>query len=229
MSEQGEAPRKLTRQECRHAERVDAITTVQTLVLRRRVLGILATIGMLLNCARHPLAGGVFAAETATYAFPLRAQRAASYPSCHHDYPASDIFVPTGSRFVAPTSGVVDFVSRTDDWDPTVDDPSTRGALAVAIVGDDGVRYYGSHLSRVAAGMRPGVRVVTGQRLGRTGQSGNARGTDPHLHFGISRPTTPDDWAVRRGEVNPYPYLNAWRDGSDQTPDLAEPGGGVCA
>jgi len=91
------------------------------------------------------------------------------------------------------------------------------------------VRYYGSHLSRVAAGIRPGARVVTGQRLGRTGQSGNARDTDPHLHFGISHPTTPDDWAVRRGEISPYPYLNAWRDGIDRTPDLTEPRGGVCA
>jgi peptidoglycan LD-endopeptidase LytH len=97
------------------------------------------------------------------------------------------------------------------------------------MVGDDGVRYYGSHLARVAAGISPGMRVVTGQLLGRTGQSGNARGTDPHLHFGISHPTTPDDWAVRRGEINPYPYLNAWRDGINLMPDLPEPGGGVCA
>jgi murein DD-endopeptidase MepM/ murein hydrolase activator NlpD len=122
----------------------------------------------------------------------------------------------------------VDFVSRSDDWDPTVDDPETRGGLAVAIVGDDGVRYYGSHLSRVAAAMRPGSRIVTGQRLGWTGQSGNARDTDPHLHFGISHPTKPDDWTVRRGEINPFPYLNAWLDGIDRTPDLSEPGGGVC-
>ena len=168
------------------------------------------------------------AAATATYVFPVRPQRLASYPSCHYGYRASDIFVPIGARFVAPTSGQVDFVSPNDEWDPAVDDPATRGGRSVAIVGDDGVRYYGSHLSRVAARVAPGMRVETGQRLGWTGQSGNARGTNPHLHFGISHPTTPDDWAVRRGEIDPYPYLEAWRVGIDRTPDLSDPGRGVC-
>jgi murein DD-endopeptidase MepM/ murein hydrolase activator NlpD len=162
------------------------------------------------------------------YVFPLAPPDAGRYPACHHDYPAADIFAPIGTRFVAVTDGVVDFVSATDPWDPAIDDPATRGGLAVAIVGDDGVRYYGSHLSAVAEGLAPGLRVTAGQILGATGDSGNAAGTDPHLHFGISRPTTPDDWAVRRGEVAPQGYLAAWRAGRDIAPDLAAPGAGVC-
>jgi murein DD-endopeptidase MepM/ murein hydrolase activator NlpD len=90
--------------------------------------------------------------------------------------------------------------------------------MSVAIIGDDGWRYYGSHLSGVAEGITPGVRVEAGQLLGWTGKSGNARGTPPHLHYGISRPTTPDDWQTRRGEVPPYEYLRAWQRGEMVTP-----------
>jgi peptidoglycan LD-endopeptidase LytH len=65
------------------------------------------------------------------------------------------------------------------------------------------------------------VRVVAGQQLGLTGKSGDARFTDAHLHFGISQPTTSDDWEVRRGEISPYEYLRAWQRGEDATPDLS--------
>jgi len=62
--------------------------------------------------------------------------------------------------------------------------------------------------------------VVAGQRLGLTGKSGDARFTDAHLHFGISHPTTPEDWEVRRGEVPPYDYLRAWQRGEDAIPEF---------
>lgn len=158
-----------------------------------------------------------------SYVFPVRPAAKARYERYHHDYPAADIFCPIGSAFVAPTDGVVDYVSRTDLWKPSTDEPADRGGLAVAIVGDDGVRYYGSHLSAVAKGIEPGVRVRAGQLLGYTGKSGNARATAPHLHFGISRPTTPEDWRVRRGEVEPYTYLKAWQRGEAITPKLPTP------
>jgi len=157
--------------------------------------------------------------EARRYVFPVQGARV-EYGASHHDYPATDIFCPVGSLFVAPTDGVVDFVSSADEWDPGRDDPALRGGLSVAIVGDDGVRYYGSHLSAVADGIVVGARVAAGQTLGLTGKSGNARTTPPHLHFGISRPTTPDDWAVRRGEVPPFPYLRAWAAGESVTPEL---------
>jgi peptidoglycan LD-endopeptidase LytH len=159
-------------------------------------------------------------AAPAIYVFPLDPPTSGDYGATHHDYPATDIFTPIGTHFVAVTSGVVDYVSRTDTWDPKVDDPASRGGLSVAIVGDDGVRYYGSHLSQVADGIEPGQRVDAGQLLGLTGKSGNAATTDPHLHFGISHPTFAEDWAVRRGEVSPYPYLNAWRNGQMLKPDV---------
>lgn len=156
------------------------------------------------------------------YTFPVRSKGKISYGRFHHDYPAADIFCPVGSEFVAVTSGVVDFVSREDVWDSKVNDGATRGGLSVAIIGDDGLRYYGSHLSAVADGIAPGVRVEMGQLLGLTGKSGDAAVTNSHLHFGISHPTTPDDWATRRGEIPPYTYLKSWQSGKDLSPALSQ-------
>jgi murein DD-endopeptidase MepM/ murein hydrolase activator NlpD len=156
------------------------------------------------------------------YVFPVRASQI-DYSPYHHDYPAADIFCPIGSEFVAPTSGVVDFVSREDLWAPETNRSEQRGGIAVAMIGDDGVRYYGSHLSAMAEGIEPGQRVVAGQLLGLTGKSGNARSTPPHLHFGMSHPTTPDDWQTRRGEFAPYPYLNCWRTQTADNPCTLSP------
>jgi peptidoglycan LD-endopeptidase LytH len=151
------------------------------------------------------------------YVFPVQANKI-DYGPYHHDYPAADIFCPIGSKFVAPTSGIVDFVSREDLWAPSTDDPAVRGGLSVAIIGGDGWRYYGSHLDAIAEDIEPGVRVSAGQLLGLTGRSGNARSTPPHLHFGISQPTTADDWIVRRGQIPPFKFLQAWSRGEMTTP-----------
>jgi len=159
------------------------------------------------------------------YIFPIQPPSLASFAEgvASHGYPATDIFATEGTKFVAVTSGVVDFVSYTDTWDPQKDDPATRGGLSVAIIGDDGVRYYGSHLSSIQAGIKPGTRVEAGQLLGFIGHTGDARNTTSHLHFGISRPSYPEDWKARRGQVDPYAYLFAWRAGINITPGLPTP------
>ena len=161
---------------------------------------------------------------TFVHIFPLQPPSAAGFAdgTASHGYPATDIFAVVGTRFVAVTDGVVDFVSTKDLWDPAHDDPALRGGLSVAILGDDGLRYYGSHLSAIAAGIVPGVRIKAGQLLGLVGNSGDARSTLSHLHFGISRPTYPEDWKARRGQVDPFPYLQAWRDGHNVTPPLPD-------
>lgn len=88
----------------------------------------------------------------------------------------------------------------------------------MSLLGDDGVRYYGSHLRRVADGIDVGVRVRAGQRLGEVGRTGNANNVC-HLHFGISPPCTGrDGWWIRRGVVWPAPYLNSWRRKGNKEP-----------
>ncbi|WP_240695919.1 peptidoglycan DD-metalloendopeptidase family protein [Candidatus Chloroploca sp. Khr17] len=157
--------------------------------------------------------------EGLLHVFPIKASWY-EISSSHHDYPAADIACPIGSQFLSVTSGVVDFVSREDRYALGSKDPADRGGLSVAIIGDDGVRYYGSHLSEIAEGVEPGVRVEAGQLLGLIGISGNAAGTYPHLHFGISRPTTPDDWETRRGEIWPQEYLKAWARNENVAPAI---------
>ena len=157
-----------------------------------------------------------------TYFFPVQPPAVAHYPLGHHDYPAADIFAPRDSLFVAATSGRIQELSREDAWNPKADDPALRGGRFVSLIGDDGVRYYGSHLNVVVAGLTPGQHVDAGQILGYVGTSGNARGGQTHLHFGLSHPTFAGDWAVRRGELAPYVYLQARQRGGNLTPALPE-------
>ena len=78
------------------------------------------------------------------------------------------------------------------------------------------MRYYGSHLSSIGSGIRPGVRVRAGQTLARTGDTGDASAC--HLHFGISPPCARvGDWWNQRGTVYPWPYLDAWRAGRNKS------------
>jgi murein DD-endopeptidase MepM/ murein hydrolase activator NlpD len=155
------------------------------------------------------------------HVFPLECKQRVHYGHVHHDYAATDMFAPVGCPFVAPVDGVVDEVSTTDRWSPRTNRGADRGGRSVSVVGVDGVRYYGSHLSAVASGIRPGVRVHEGQLLGNVGRSGDARGGASHLHFGISWPTKHGEWWVRRGEVYPWPYLDAWRAGRNKSPARA--------
>jgi peptidoglycan LD-endopeptidase LytH len=144
-----------------------------------------------------------------------------NYGPTHHDYPATDIFTRRGCAFVAVTDGRVDEVSSVDRWDPRTNRGRDRGGRSVSIVGTDGVRYYGAHLDSIASGIVPGKLVRAGDLLGRVDNSGDARSTPTHVHFGISWPTRAGIWCVRRGEVSPWPYLNSWRSGGSRSPVVA--------
>jgi len=157
------------------------------------------------------------------YTFPVQPTNKAKFSQGGHGYPATDIFAPAGTLFVAVTDGVVDSVSYVDRWDPTTNVPGTSAGLWVAILGDDGVRYFGAHLSSIADGIRPGVRVSVGDPLGLVGNSGEARDGMPHLHFEISRPISPTDWMSRESLIDPFPFLQAWKAGHNVTPPMIVP------
>jgi peptidoglycan LD-endopeptidase LytH len=162
-------------------------------------------------------AGTPSATAGSVYVFPVRSGRA-DFGRVHHDYPATDIFAPCGSDALAPTEGVVSAVSRKDLWTVRKNSGATRGGLSVAIVGTDGVRYYGSHLRSVAPAVVAGYRVRAGEVLGQVGKTGSARPTSCHLHFGISPPCAASDWWNRRGVLSPYPFLRSWQDGGRRSP-----------
>jgi murein DD-endopeptidase MepM/ murein hydrolase activator NlpD len=166
------------------------------------------------------LASGQSAVAEPKRIFPIEESKkcAVKYAQYHHDYPATDIITKKGCAFLAPIDGTVDEVSRKDRWSGKTNRGQDRGGLFVSIIGSDGVRYYGSHLSEVAVGIEPGVPVIAGQILGKVGDTGSARGTSPHLHFGLSWPTEKGDWKIRRGALLPYKYLKSWQKGGNLSP-----------
>jgi murein DD-endopeptidase MepM/ murein hydrolase activator NlpD len=157
------------------------------------------------------------ASASFTYAFPVPNCKT-SYSKYHHDYPATDIQAKLGCAFVAPIGGLIEDVNRKDRWSGKTNLGQDRGGLSISIIGDDGVRYYGSHLSKIEDGIAPGLRVEIGQKLGEVGSTGSARGTKPHLHFGISYPTMPGDWEIRRGVIWPWRFLDSWKSGKNLSP-----------
>jgi murein DD-endopeptidase MepM/ murein hydrolase activator NlpD len=60
-----------------------------------------------------------------------------------------------------------------------------------------GIRTYYAHLDRQA--VTPGTRVHAGEVIGYVGNTGNARTTPPHLHFGVYR--------ALGGAADPVPYV----------------------
>ena len=84
-----------------------------------------------------------------------------------------DIFAPRGTPVVAVTDGIAD--------------TGTNGLGGNVVWLRDGMlgatRYYYAHLDRWA--IDGSVRVREGDVLGYVGNTGNARTTAPHLHFGV--------------------------------------------
>ena len=157
------------------------------------------------------------ASSAPNYVYPIDGCKS-SYSRAHHDYPASDILAKTGCKFLAPTSGVIDEVNDVDKYSWKNNDGALRGGLSISMIGDDGVRYYGSHFSKIYKKVIPGYRVEAGELIALVGTSGDAAGTAPHVHFGISWPTKEGIWWVRRGMVYPWKYLDAWKAGKDLSP-----------
>ncbi len=148
------------------------------------------------------------------YAFPFTGHPV-SWHDTHLQYPAVDVF-GCGATVVSPTNGTVVQVRATDPWDPAVSAGSTRGGKYVAVVGVDGVRYYFAHLESVTVAV--GDAVQPGDPLGPMGQTGDARRSTCHTHMGISWPCAGPEWEVRRGEVWPQPFLEAWQRGEQLSP-----------
>jgi murein DD-endopeptidase MepM/ murein hydrolase activator NlpD len=102
----------------------------------------------------------------------------------------NDIFADAGTPIVAVQDGVVIRANRND---------TGLGGLSVTYRTADGSEWYNAHLETVVAGIEPGVAVARGQIVGTVGNTGNARTTPPHNHFGRKFDGT---W------VNPWPTIS---------------------
>jgi len=94
----------------------------------------------------------------------------------------TDIIAPRGNPVRAIVAGT---------WD--IQRPGANAGLWAILRGNDGNEYWYLHLDSHVAGDGQGVGV--GQLVGTNGDTGNARGTTPHVHFelhiGGSSPVNP--------------------------------------
>jgi len=152
--------------------------------------------------------------EPPIYVFPF-SRVPVQYPNDHLDYPAVDV-EGRYARILAPTEGFISQLHRLDKWTPEKDSPGTRGGLTITVQGDDGIRYFFSHLGRIK--VLKNQRVSAGDWIGVMGSSGNARVTRCHTHFGMSRVCPLAEVYLLQGEIWPQKYLNAWKQGQQLSP-----------
>jgi murein DD-endopeptidase MepM/ murein hydrolase activator NlpD len=98
-----------------------------------------------------------------------------------------DIFAPRGTAVRSATAGIV----LREGW-------NRLGGRRVLVLGPGGLCHYYAHLDAYA-GFEVGDAVVAGDVLGFAGDSGNAAGTPPHLHYGI--------YGLSGQALNPFPFL----------------------
>ncbi len=110
-----------------------------------------------------------------------------------------DIFATRGTDVVSATRGVVSSVRE-----------GGLGGRQVWVLGPAGQRHYYAHLDDWAEGLAAGDVVEEGHVLGSVGDTGNARGTPPHLHYGIYGDG---------GAIDPLPLLRAAASGGDAASD----------
>ena len=101
-----------------------------------------------------------------------------------------DVFAAFGTPVRAPVDGVARIKT------------SELGGLTVSVYQPDGTFFYLAHLSATAVGLVDGHPVVTGDVVGFVGNSGNAAGGPPHLHFGV--------YPRGGAAVPPKPVLDQW-------------------
>jgi peptidoglycan LD-endopeptidase LytH len=102
------------------------------------------------------------------------------------EHEGQDIFAPRETPVYSATNGVV---IRVGD--------AGIGGNAVWVLGAGGRVYYYAHLPRFAD-VHPGLEVTPETVLGYVGNTGNARTTPPHLHFGVY---------ARGSAIDPLPLL----------------------
>jgi len=113
----------------------------------------------------------------------------------HH---GDDLFAPIGTPVLACADGVVFSVG----W-------NRLGGWRLWLLDGEGNEFYYAHLSGYSAFGVDGAVVHAGDVLGFVGDTGDAKGTPPHLHFEV-HPVALLGLGYD-GAVDPDPYLRSWR------------------
>jgi len=110
-----------------------------------------------------------------------------------HGHQGVDVMAPFGTPLYAVERGIITRVGT-----------DVLGGTKLWLKGQSGTYYYYAHLQSYAEGMVEGALVNAGDVVGTVGDSGNAQGGAPHLHFQVH---------PGGGEpVNPYGLLKVVSD-----------------
>lgn len=101
-----------------------------------------------------------------------------------------DILAPRGTKVYSTTEGVIASLKS-----------NNLGGTVIWLIGPSGAWHYYAHLNAHKRGLKEGDYIRKGALIGYVGNTGNARHTAPHLHYGLYLN------GKGRGAVNPYPYL----------------------
>jgi len=83
-----------------------------------------------------------------------------------------DIFAPTGRNVIAATYGIVLYKANLK-----------LGGNVIAVLGPKWRIHYYAHLDQTSVGL--GSLLSSGETIGTVGDTGNAKGKPPHLHYSM--------------------------------------------
>jgi len=112
-----------------------------------------------------------------------------------------DIFGALGTGVTSTTDGMVIYTGE-----------HAKGGSVIVVLGPKWRFHYFAHLNSIDISMFSFVK--SGEKIGTLGDSGNARGKPPHLHYSIVR-LIPAPWAIDSSTqgykkalyIDPSPYL----------------------
>jgi len=110
---------------------------------------------------------------------------------------ALDIAAPQGTPVLAAADGVSIKLFQSDKGGITMYELDPSGRYV----------YYYAHLMRYADGIEEGKQLSRGEVIGYVGDTGNAGAGNYHLHFAISKLTSPRQWSGGQA-IDPYPFLS---------------------
>lgn len=94
------------------------------------------------------------------------------YTPAPHLHEGTDVFAAFGTPIVSSEAGKV--IQK---------GTAGAGGISVWLRGDSGMGYYYAHLQSWAKDLQVGQRIEKGYVIGFVGDTGNAEGGSPHLHF----------------------------------------------
>lgn len=133
-----------------------------------------------------------------------------------HLHEGTDLFADFGTPIVSSEGGRV--IKK---------GTAGAGGISAWVLGDSGNAYYYAHMQSWARGLSVGQRIERGEIIGFVGDTGNAVGGAPHLHFEIHPGTPRRPGGPGSPARDPKPYLDdALRRAEEQAAVFAREGGG---